>query len=266
MYKFLGHSELKLYDLLNVVSFFALLIFNLTQLKQKKLNLSKISQYLQKHFLEKSRTKKQYRIFLSDTFWAVIETIIISCVQLLPITFLNFKFGKLVGTGANYFGLAFFIPYILLLFCFLIRVNPLKQIDLIVPAFPLALTIAKIACFCAGCCRGIESSFGLYNNSSGLIEFPVQLLESGLAFLIFIFLIFWRKKAKEGTMFPTYLIIYSATRFFSEFLRVEPNVLGGLKTYQILCIIGVTVGSVELFLILKFGDKITKFYNLKNKQ
>ena len=176
----------------------------------------------------------------------------------MPITFLNFKFGSLVGTGVNYFGLIFFIPYILLLFCYLIKVDPLKQIDLITPAFPLALAITKIACLCAGCCRGIESSLGLYNNSTGLVEFPIQLVEAGLALLIFIFLMAWRKKAKPGTMFPIYLVIFSGTRFFSEFLRCEPNVFWRLKIYHILCVIGAVVGVIEMILITKFGYKIKK--------
>lgn len=257
MHTILGSYE-ELYDILNVISFFVLLIFNLTQLKSKKDNLSNISLIFQKKIIKNNKKSKKRKIFSSNTFWATIETIIISCVQYLPTTILNWKFGRLVGTGANYFGLLFFIPYILLGFCMLLKIDPWKQIDLITPAYPLALVISKIACFFAGCCRGIESSFGLYNNYTGLVEFPVQLVEAGLALFIFVFLMAWRKKAKPGTMFPIYLIIFSGTRFFSEFFRCEPNVFWGLKTYHILCIIGIIVGIVEIFIVKKFGEKISK--------
>ena len=249
------HSLLGYYrpysSILGTASFFVLLIFNLSQIKYKKLMLCKISKFLQSYF-SKSKTLS------SNTFWAVIETIIISCIQYLPVSFLNFKFGELVGTGANYFGLLLFIPYILLFFCFLVHITPFKQIDLITPAFPLALIFVKLDCFFAGCCRGIQTSLlGLYNHNSGLIEFPAQLLEAGIAFSIFVFLMFWKKKSKTGTMFPTYLIVYSATRFFSEFLRCEPNVFLGLKTYQVLCVIGIVVGLIELILVNKFRNIIT---------
>jgi len=251
-----------LYSPLGTISFFVLLIFNLSQIKYKKLMLCKISKLLQKYFSKSNNTIS--KMLSSNTFLAIVETIIISIVQYLPISFLNFEFGELVGTGANYFGLILFIPYILLLFCFLIQIHPLKQIDLITPAFPLALTISKLACFFTGCCRGIPTNFlGLYNHNSGLIEFPVQLLEAGIAFLIFIFLMFFIKKAKIGTIFPTYLIIYSATRFFSEFLRCEPNVFLGLKTYQLLCIIGIVIGIIELILVNKFRNKINNKFKSK---
>lgn len=257
MHTILGSYE-ELYDILNVISFFVLLIFNLTQLKSKKNNLSKISLIFQKKMMKNNKISKKRKIFSSDIFLATIETIIISCVQYLPTTILNWKFGKLLGTGANYFGLLFFIPYILLGFCMLFKIDPWKQIDLITPAFPVALSVAKIACFCAGCCRGIACSFGVYNSYTQVIEFPIQLLEAGVALLIFIFLLFWRKRAKTGTVLPAYMIIYSTTRFFTEFLRGEPNVFWGLKTYHILCIIGVIVGIVELFAIKRFGEKISK--------
>ena len=90
------------------------------------------------------------------------------------------------------------------------------------------------------------------------MEFTIQLVEAGLALLIFIFLMAWRKKAKPGTMFPIYLVIFSGTRFFSEFLRCEPNVFWRLKIYHILCVIGAVVGVIEMILITKFGYKIKK--------
>ena len=92
-------------------------------------------------------------------------------------------------------------------------------------------------------------------------EFPSQLLEAALALIIFIFLMWYRKKAKEGTLFPVYVILYSATRFFSEFTRCDPDVFGILKTYHILCIIGVVIGIIELLVVLKFSDRIRPLFN-----
>ncbi len=255
MYNYLYPMGMSMYDFFGALSTVALFLFNLFQIKRKKLFLGKVSQSAINYF----SVGKKTNILSNITLWAVIETVIISYVQYqLPY---NQSVGYWVGAKANYFGTMFIMPVVLMILFYLLAVNPLKQMDLITPALPLALIFSKLACFCQGCCRGIEWSSGLYNHSSGLYEFPVQLVEAGLALLIFIFLIFWRKKAKDGTMFPTYLILYSSTRFFSEFLRWEPAVVWHLKQYHILCIIGVIVGIITLIIALKLGDKIVKFYS-----
>ena len=262
MNKILGaHSEL--YYTVNYIGFFVLLIFNLTRVKIKAQNLSNISLKILEKIQKKNNLNKVIRLFSNNIFWAIIETILVSCVQYLFVKSLNFGFGRLVGTGANYYGLLLFMPYILVIYCCIIRVDPLFQIDLITPAFPLALSVSKIACFCSGCCNGIVSSIGLYNSRTRRIEFPIQMLESVVALLIFIYLISRKKKLKPGTILPIYTIIYSATRFCTEFLRCQPNVFLGLKTYHILCLIGIAVGFVELFIVRKFGDKINKIFTCK---
>ena len=133
--------------------------------------------------------------------------------------------------------------------------------DFISPAFPLALIFSKLGCFCSGCCHGVECSFGMHNYDTNTVEFPVQLVETSLAVLIFVFIMLYRKKAKEGTLFPTYLILYSSTRFFSEFFRFEENVIWNLKTYQILCIAGIIIGIIELIVVKKCKEKIIDLYN-----
>ena len=191
--------------------------------------------------------------------WALIEIIIISLVQYLPTGILNPWFGGLVGTGANYFGFLFFGPFFLIVICLLLRIDPFRQIDLITPAYPLALIFVKLACFCAGCWRGFEWKYGIYNAASGKAEFSTQLLECFLVACIFLFLFLNRNKIKSGTMYPVYLIVYSSTRFFSEFTRVEPNVFFIFKRYHILCIIGILVGIIEYILVKKYMKIIQKF-------
>ena len=127
--------------------------------------------------------------------------------------------------------------------------------DLITPAYPLALTVSKVACYFAGCCRGVEWEKGFYNPVSRLIEFPAQLLEAGVALLLFVFLLCFKSKFKKGTVFPIYLLVYSFLRFFTEFTRCEPSVFMGLKTYQILCIVGVAVGVLEYIAVRRYDAK-----------
>ncbi len=258
MYRELGSTGIMMYDLLGIVAIFVLLFFNLWHYKEKSAFLGLHMQKARSFFAEKM---PRVKFLATVSFWAIIETCLVSFFEYSVPGRFNVPFGRLIGTNANYFGLLYTVPFVLLIFCILMRIQPLRQIDLVTPALPLALVFAKLACFCGGCCWGIECSFGLYNYrfTSCRVEFPVQLVEAGLALAIFVFLLFWRKKAKPGTMFPTYLILYSATRFFSEFLRHEPNVLWIFKTYQILCIIGVILGVVQLLLVRKFGDRIERF-------
>lgn len=260
MYKYLGTDGMLLYDLFDIISVFALFIFNFIQYNRKKQFQSKGTQYLQ-NFFYKLKPDIKLNILAFSHIWLIIEIWIFSFAQLVLTASANKAFGDMVGTGANYFGKLYHIPFLLVAFCILFWVDPLKQIDLITPAFPLALFFSKLGCFFHGCCGGIEWAKGLYNAESGLVEFPIQLVEAGLALLIFIFLIFWRDKAKPGTMFPVYLIIYSATRFFSEFLSKKPDVFWILKTYHILCIIGVVLGIIEYIIAVKFGNKVSKAFD-----
>ena len=125
--------------------------------------------------------------------------------------------------------------------------------DLITPAYSLRLIVVKLACFCQGCCSGMECSWGVYYPSDDAVLFPSQLLEAFVSLIIFVFLMVYRKKAKEGTLFPIYLIIYSATRFFTEFTRIEDEVFGILKTYHILCLVGIFVGIIWHVIVKKYS-------------
>ncbi|MBQ3519644.1 MAG: prolipoprotein diacylglyceryl transferase [Clostridia bacterium] len=271
MYRFLGSTNIEMYTLIGGLGFLFTMIYNFFMFRHKRNLLSNCTLLL----IESASKKNQNSLFAKKNFWTAVEIFIISSIQFLPSAFFNLNLGKLLNTGANYFGLLYFIPFVLFIFFFIISVNPFRQTDLITPAYPLALIFTKLACFCDGCCGGFACEWGLMNyhyQSGPQREFPTQLVEAGLALIIFLFLLWYRKKAKEGTLFPIYLIIYSATRFFSEFTSNKPDILWHLKTYHILCIIGVILGTAELILVLKYSEKIKPFFErsaftlLKKKQ
>ena len=133
--------------------------------------------------------------------------------------------------GPNYYGTALIGPFMLAAVCFVFGIDVIRAFDLIAPSYALGLVSSKIGCFAAGCCNGIEWEHGLYNYQYERFEVPVQLIESGLALLVFVILVLIRNKTKPGTLFPLYLILYSSTRFCSEFLRSEPEILGNLKLF-----------------------------------
>ena len=262
MYKYLGNTEILMYDILSLFSGLVLLVTNLTTLKNKSDFLSNISIIS----MNKLQSKPRYRTICNPKFFAFLEIVFISFVQYAFTAILNMNFGKLVKTGGNYFATVLFYPLILMIFFYVVKISPLKQMDMITPSYPIALFFVKIACFCAGCCNGFEWEKGLYNAVDDRYEFPVQLVEAALALIIFIFLLWFRKRAKEGTMFPVYLIVYSGTRFFSEFLRHEEEVLWIFKTYHLLCIGGVILGIIELILVQKYKERINAFYKNKSEK
>ena len=262
MYKYLADTDIRMYDIFNFISILALLVMNMAQLKKKSVFLSNSAE----KFIRKHSSGEKKSIFSNRLFIAFIEMFMISLVQYGFVSILTTILGNWLETGKNYFGVLFVVPFILMAFFYIIGIAPLKQLDMITPAYAIALVFVKIACFCCGCCNGIEYEGGLYNKTTELTEFPVQLIEAGLGLIIFIFILIYRKKAKEGTLLPIYIVLYSATRFFSEFLRHEENILWILKTYHILCIAGVILGVIELWAVLKYGDRITKFYIEKEKR
>lgn len=181
----------------------------------------------------------------------------------ISFTFANWIFGDLIGTGANYFGSLFMIPIIWIFLSVYYGSNPLKQLDFISTCLPLYLIFVKLSCYASGCCAGIPWEYGPYNNAYEQNQVPVQLIEAFWGLLIFIILIKYRKNAKTGTVFPLYVILYCATRFFSEFLRHEENVLWILKTYHILCLIGIVFGIIFWIVVAKYRDRVNAYYDRK---
>lgn len=261
MYEYLGSTDIKMYDVFTIyISSLALLIYNLMQVKTKQYLLSKASNEIILRIENKSSYDHQRVCFV----FAIAETVLISLYQHGLVSILNRFLGNLTGTGANYFGLIFGMPILLPFLCWVIGVDPFKQIDLIVPAYPLALFFMKLGCFCAGCCYGIPADIYLFGSDPVFDKIPMQLVEAGVALLLFFFLLFYKNKAKEGTLFPIYVVLYSGIRFFTEFFRGESSLIGCFKIYHFLCIIGFILGIAMLFIVLKYKKPIYRFFAEKN--
>lgn len=242
---------MNLFGILNTIATYMLFVYNLLHYREKRNLLGGVSRGIIQYFQAKP-SRGINKILSAAGIWTVLEIILISLCQYNLGGYFNAALGKLLNTGANYFGLIFAAPVLVGIACALLKIEYLAQMDLITPAYPLALFISKIACRVTGCCRGVEWEYGFYNPVSRLIEFPAQLLESGVALLMFVFLLCFKKKMKKGTVFPVYLILYSGTRFFTEFTRWEPEVFMGLKLYQILCLIGVLVGVLGYVAVCRY--------------
>lgn len=242
---------MKYYGPLNTLGMMMVFLYNLLHIKQKREFLGGVAQKLHRRYATGSPHGIK-KLLAKEYFWVVLETLLITSVHYCTIGFLNTWFGNLVGTGANYFGLVLFAPLLAGAVCLLLKIDPLKQMDLVTPAYPLALIFVKLACFSARCCQGMECSFGFYWEPRDIVEFPSQLLECAVALLLFLFLLRIKDKVLTGTLFPIYLTTYSGIRFFTEFTRWEPPVFGIFKRYQLICLLGVLVGCIEYFFVYEY--------------
>ena len=257
MYRF-EVGDLSAYSFTNEMSYYFILFVSLFFFKYKKDIVGFFSKMAIRFFSAKSKMLEKISLIV----FASVESLLTAHI-ITRSTFFNMTFGELVGTGANYFATLILAPTFIFAFSLIILANPIKQVDMYTLLLPLYLIPVKLACFFNGCCWGIEWEYGLYNHhpSHPGRQVPAQAIEILFAIIIFIILFFYKNKAKTGTIFPMYMILYGGTRFFIEFLKAGyPNVLGPFKVYHILCFICFVVGIILFFVARKFGDKFSDFF------
>ncbi len=256
MHQFIGDQWA--YSLINYTGYVVMMISSLLYYKSKRNVMSLYSKHVIYHAsCINVHFGKGVKFILGS-----VESLIMALMIDLS-SYSNRPFGDLVGTGANYFGLLFLTPIVWFVISAILIINPLKQADITTMCVPVFLFFVKIACFCQGCCWGIPWEYGPYNyhRDHPGHQVPVQAIEAFWAVAIFIFLLWYRKKAKCGTMYPMYMILYCATRFCSEFFRREENVVWIFKTYHLLCIAGFVIGLILFFFMRKYGEKLSDFFD-----
>ena len=101
---------------------------------------------------------------------------------------------------------------------------------------PVGIMLGRVGCFLNGCCLGrvCEPSWFTMNDAAGVARWPavpVEFLFNALMLGV-ILLLRWGRIA-PGQLFHIYLMAYGAFRFFHEFLRDTPQILGPISGYQI---------------------------------
>ncbi|MBQ4644213.1 MAG: prolipoprotein diacylglyceryl transferase [Clostridia bacterium] len=261
MHQFFG--DLNAFDFFNNIALYVTIISSIFFVKAKTQAMGLYSKYVLFYVSKKGlRAKKILEYFL-----AFIEMFILMAISLIS-AFFNAPLGNLLNTGVNYFGNLFSIAPLVFIFSLIIMANPMKQMDIVTLLLPIRLFFVKLACYCQGCCWGISWKYGPYNHHYDHPgnQVPVQAIEAFWAIAILFFLLVYRKKAKTGTLFPIYMILYSGTRFFSEFFRNEENVLWIFKTYHLLCLVGIAIGLIMLLIVKIFGEKITEHFENSHRK
>ena len=137
------------------------MFFNILDFKAKTTVVGRGTEY----FMRKPNRGKKSDMNFAKVILILGEILIITYAQYF-LSGINGMVGTLLGTGTNYFGKLFFVPITVSFFCLILGIDVFRQIDIITPAFPLALAVSKMGCFFQGCCGGIECPFGLYNHST----------------------------------------------------------------------------------------------------
>ena len=130
--------------------------------------------------------------------------------------------------------------------------------DCLAPAIAVFHGFARIGCFFAGCCYGIEWEHGItFTNSivesaNGVPRVPVQLCEAAFELLLgaLLWLLLLKAPKTHGKLLALYLIIYSVGRFFLEYLRGDEyrGFIGALSTSQF---ISIFVFALGMFMLMR---------------
>lgn len=154
--------------------------------------------------------------------------------------------------GLSWFGGFFLALLFAVVFLRKKKLGIYRVFDLIAPFLALAQAIGRIGCFLNGCCYGKTAQwFGIYSEEQGGLIIPTQLYSSLLLVFIFITLrILQARPHKAGSIFLSYLLLYSLKRFFIEFLRADnPAVFFSLSLFQIISAAIFFFSAIKLFLI-----------------
>jgi uncharacterized radical SAM superfamily Fe-S cluster-containing enzyme/prolipoprotein diacylglyceryltransferase len=110
-----------------------------------------------------------------------------------------------------------------------------KMCDVFAVPSAIGIGIGRLACFHAGCCRGVPTSlpWGV-DFGDGVACHPTQLYES--AFHLSAAVVLWQLQRRglfRGHLIRLYLVAYFIYRFATEFIRPEPSLWLGLTGYQL---------------------------------
>lgn len=137
-----------------------------------------------------------------------------------------------------------------------------KVCDIFAPSIALGVAIGRWGCFFAGCCWGkpTELPWGvtftnpythqIVGTPLNEVLHPTQIYHSLTNLFIFFVLIAIRKKKSiEGELFWLYILFYSVSRFFLEYLRGDPrgSLFAALSTSQFIAILA---AALAIFMLI----------------
>jgi phosphatidylglycerol:prolipoprotein diacylglycerol transferase len=179
------------------------------------------------------KTDDLIHILLMGIIGAIIGSKALYLVTMLPVIVKNFELissspellKSLLTQGSVFYGGLFGALLAIRLYCRRYSVSFKAVSMLIAGGVPLFHFFGRLGCFSAGCCYGIEASWGFEFTGSlsapnGVTLIPVQLFESAANLLIFIFIMLFQRRSKHPERSLTiYLTSYAVCRIVLEFFR-----------------------------------------------
>lgn len=156
----------------------------------------------------------------------------------------------LLNLGISSYGGVIGAIVFLLLFAFQFKKKVKELLFVFMPSIPLMYAIGKIGCFLVGCCYGIEyTGIGsvVYKYSlaapSNLSLFPVQLVETFVFMLIFVYML--NKSLKDNFDYKTLgisFVLCGISKFLLDYLRMS-HIGKVLSFSQVISIIFIVIGG-----------------------
>ena len=264
MFKLFGFSN-TIYDLIGIlgISPFIITPFLKYNKKMRTEYQSNFTKYMNSYFYSYCKKTKLNLFFSSQQRWITIETFIILFVQLSCFLFAGEILGELIDKRTDVYGYLFSAPIFLTITSYIISANPLQILDSITPVSCFVISILKLSCFFAGCCNTVETTFGMYNQCTERIEFPIQLVELLIYLILFFIIAILRKKKtlKVGTLFPVFVVSYSSIRFVLQFFKDEEIIINIFHISHLINFSAIIIFSALILIINRYGDTIVKRFN-----
>lgn len=170
------------------------------------------------------------------------------------------------ASGMVFYGGLLFVLLFLYIYCKRAHLPVRRYMNIMVVTFPLFHFFGRIGCTLSGCCYGIEYhghfaltypaaiiTEGVNDHLADFSRFPIQPMEALLELILFIvLLLIYLKKGDSFSVTAAYLLIYSAIRFFDEYLRgdVVRGIWGPFSTSQWISL-AIFVGTLIVLIIQK---------------
>lgn len=169
----------------------------------------------------------------------------------------NTREGGLAIHGALIFGIG--TAYI---YTRIKKINFWDIADIAAPSFIIAQAIGRWGNFMNGEAHGGPVSYEFISrfpefiqkgmHISGTYYHPTFLYESLwniVVFIILMIIIYKRQEHRKGIVISSYIALYSLGRFFIEGLRTDSLMIMGLRTAQLVSILGVVIGIIGIIVI-----------------
>jgi phosphatidylglycerol:prolipoprotein diacylglycerol transferase len=136
-----------------------------------------------------------------------------------------------------------------IIFCKKRKVNFWQLVDICAPSISLGQAIGRWGNYINQEAYGIPTDLPWGIVINGVKVHPTFLYESIWDFLVFVFLMWYRKNKSKvnGETFLLYLALYSLGRFFIEGLRIDSLMLGPIRVAQLVSLVIAILAMIILF-------------------